>query len=96
VVNAGVTLNLPRNNNFTASAPLGKSTALVILSSTKRNFDEILDFPKNDFAAVSAAKVNRLAQAGLKEKLLGVGTCVKAGPGCDQISVARVEFETYR
>ncbi len=93
---ADASIALPRNNNFVASAPLGKSAALVILSVTKRNFDEILDFPANDFPEISSAKINQLAAAGQTAKFLGKANCANAGAGCEQFSVARVEFETYR
>jgi serine/threonine protein kinase len=94
VLNAGIKLTLPRNNNFVASAPIGKSTAIIVLSSVKRSFDEILVYPRDEFPEISLTKLNQLARAGQEAKMLGVGQCANSAKNCEQISVARIEFET--
>jgi serine/threonine protein kinase len=95
-VTARTAVNLPRNNNFIASAPLGKSSAVVLLSANKRNFDAILDFPPNDFPEISAKKLKNLDSTGEQARALGVILCATKNPSCEIFSVSRVEFETYR
>lgn len=95
-VKAGVTVILPRENNFVASEPLGKSSAIVILSASARNFDAILDPTSSDFPEISLTKLKSLNLAGEQARALGVMHCENKPPTCEGFSVARVGFETFR